>query len=208
MYLICNGKVLFDMSIIYQTTSTPLEYIDSLKQKQHILLLHEDLEYAKILEFRFIKNGLAADENCVYLTHEDSGSIVLQMLSYGIPMKYFSSGKMRIIQMKEPHVDCDQMLLKYSKDLDLMLGSILPPFRIVGRIVPKVDNTEGILIELELEKHFHKSFDDCRGSVMCVYDMSAIEKMQRKKWIEMLYETHHVVIHATKFGEGRVIYPC
>ena len=193
---------------IYQTSSVPLKYVDSLEQKQHILLLYEDPAYARMIEFRFIKNGLVAGENCIYLTHEDSGSIVLQLLLYGIPMKYFSSGKMRVIQMKETSGNSEQMLDKCKKDLDLILGGLIPPFRIVGRIVTKIDTFDGISVQLELEKKFHKSFDDCRGSVMCIYDLSKIEKTQRKKWMQILRETHHAVIHATKFGEGGVLCSC
>src|SRR5689334_10553 len=92
--------IISNMSI-YEIFPVPLRYIDSLENKQHILLLYEDITYAQIIEFRFIKNGLANGETCVYVTHEDSGSIVLKFLNYGIPLQYFQNGKLKIFQIHE-----------------------------------------------------------------------------------------------------------
>ncbi|SMH71153.1 protein of unknown function [Candidatus Nitrosotalea okcheonensis] len=44
-----------------------------------------------MIMFRFIKNGLTSGEECRYATEEDSCSIVIEMLNYGIPLKYFQS---------------------------------------------------------------------------------------------------------------------
>jgi len=193
---------------IYETSSVPFRYIDSLEQKQHILLLYEDTAYANMIEFRFIKNGLANGENCVYVTHEDSGSIVLKFLNYGISLQHFQSGKLKVIQMKETCDSGQQMLDKCKKDIELILAHLIPPYRVVGRIVPNVSTIEGMQVQLELESRTHSCFEDSRGSIMCTYDMSKIERTRKKAWMEKLRETHHTVIHATRFGEGGVLCPC
>src|SRR5574337_321489 len=190
---------------IYETTSVPFRYVDSLDQKQHILLLHEDLAYAKMIEFRFIKNGLANGENCIYVSHEDSGSIVLKLLDYGIPLHYFQTGRIKVIQMHDTCGNLVQMLDKYKKDVQSILASVLPPYRIVGRIVPNVSTIDGISAQLDLENRTHSCFEDFRGSIMCTYDISKIEKTKRKTWLGGLHRSHHVVIHATKFGDGGVL---
>jgi hypothetical protein len=82
------------------TMPIPFRYIDSLEDKQHIALFYDDPEYARLIEFRFIKNGLLKGEQCVYATEEDSGSIVLKFLNYGIPLSYFLSRKLRVIQIR------------------------------------------------------------------------------------------------------------
>jgi len=192
---------------IYETLSVPFRYVDSLEQKQHILLLYEDPAYARLIEFRFIKNGLADGETCVYVTHEDSGSIVLKFLNYGIPMQYFQSGKLRIIQMRETCCNGEKMLEKSRKDVETILDGLVPPYRIVGRIVSNISTIDGISVQLELEKKTHSCFEDFRGSVMCIYDISEIEKTRRKSWMEDLRQTHHTIIHATKFGKGGVLCP-
>jgi hypothetical protein len=184
----------------------PFRYVDSVERKQHILLLYEDTAYAQMIEFRFIKNGLANGENCVYITHEDSGSLVLKFLSYGIPLSSFQTGKLRVIPLSNGS-DGAHALDKYKKDVEIVLEGLVPPYRIVGRVVPNISTVEGITKQLEIESASHSAFEDYGGSVMCTYDMSKIEKTKRKTWMEELHRTHHTVIHATKFGEGGVLCP-
>jgi hypothetical protein len=192
----------------YDTMPVPFRYIDSLEEKQHIALFYDDPEYARLIEFSFIKNGLLKGERCVYATEEDSGSIVLKFLNYGIPLHYFQTRKMRVIQMHETCGDRHQILKKCKKELENIRHDLLPPFRIVARIVPNVSTIDGISIELELEKLVHHHFDDFCGSLMCPYDISRIEKTKRKQWLEELRLVHHVCIYAPKFGQGGVFCPC
>lgn len=189
---------------IYETISAPFRYVDSLEGKHHILLFYEDQEYARLIEFRFIKNGLTSQENCVYITGEDSGYVVLKFLSYGIPLHYFQSGKLRIIQLHAESKNRDELSDKCKKDLELIREHLLPPFRIVGRLVPNISTIDGMSVEVELEKKTHCCFDDYGGSIMCTYDLSKIEKTRRKEWMEDLRATHDAMICATKFGQGGV----
>ena len=189
------------------TMPIPFRYIDSLEEKQHIVLFYDDPEYARLIEFRFIKNGLLKGEQCIYATEEDSGSIVLKLLNYGITLPYFQSRKLRVMQMRERCGDHDEILRKCKKDIEEMRQGLVPPFRIVSRIVPNVSTLDGISVELELEKMVHRHFDDFCGSLMCPYDISGIEKTKRKQWLEELRLTHHVCIYAPKFGQGGVFCP-
>ena len=191
----------------YDTMPIPFRYIDSLEEKKHIALFYDDPEYARLIEFRFIKNGLLKGEQCVYATEEDSGSIVLKFLSYGIPLGYFVSKKLRVIQIRNSCGDHDELLEKSKKDLQMIREELLPPFRIVSRIVPDVSTVDGISVELKLEKLVHHNFDDFCGSLMCPYDISGIERTKRKQWLEELRLSHHICIYAPKFGEGGVFCP-
>ncbi len=193
---------------IFEALSAPFRYVDSLEKKQHILLLYEDPAYARLIEFRFIKNGLTEGETCIYVTHEDSGSIVLKFLHYGIPLHYFQSQKMRVIQMHDTCSNGQSILEKAKTEVASILDRIIPPYRIVGRIVPNVSTLDGITAQLEIEKQSHSCFEDFRGSIMCTYDVSQIEKTRRKTWLAELRQTHHTVIHATEAGQGVVLCPC
>jgi hypothetical protein len=186
--------------------SVPLRYVGSIEKRQHILLIHDDVGYAQMIEFHFIKNGLLNQENCVYVTHEDSGSIVLKFLNYGIPLQCFNNGKIKVIQLHDTCGNAEQISDRCKKDVEMILGNLIPPYRIAGRIVPNVSTVEGITVQLDLECRSHSCFDDFGGSVMCTYDISKIEKTKRKSWLEELRRTHHAIIHATKFGEGSVWY--
>lgn len=191
---------------IYETSPVPFRYVDSIEQKQHILLLYEDIAYAQMIEFRFIKNGLASGENCIYVTHEDSGSIVLKLLNYGISLQCFQNNRLKVIQM---HRTCENEIIsdRCKKDIESILVGLIPPYRIVGRIVSNVSTMDGMTVQIDLESKTHSCFDDSGGSIMCTYDMSTIEKTKRKSWMEELRKTHHAVIHATRFGEGGVFCP-
>jgi MEDS: MEthanogen/methylotroph, DcmR Sensory domain len=191
------------------TMPVPLRYIDSIgNQKQHIALFYEEPEYARLIEFRFIKNGLLSGQQCIYATEEDSGSVVLRFLNYGIPLGCFLSKQLRVLQIRETCGDRNEIYKKCKKDLESIFEGLLPPFRIVSRIVPNVGTIDGISVELELEKSTHRHFNDFCGSLICPYDISKIEPTEKKNWLEELRANHHVSIYAPKFGQGGVFSPC
>jgi len=189
---------------MYELAPIPFKYIDSLEPKQHIALFYEESEYARLIEFRFIKHGLEIGERCVYATEEDSGSIVLKMLNYGIPLQYFQSGRLKVHQIHRTCGGPDEIMKKCKKDIGMILSELIPPFRIVSRIVQDVSTTDGMSVELELECVTHNKFEEFGGSLICPYDMSGIESSKRKQWMAELRANHHAVIYAPKFGEGGV----
>lgn len=189
---------------MFDINPMPFKYIDSLRERQHIALFYEDPEYARMIEFRFIRNGLAMGEQCVYATDGDSGSIVLKMLTYGIPMKYFQNGKLKVYQIQSVHGGEKEIMENCRKDIALIMSNLNEPFRIVSRIVPDVSTRAGMSVEMELERSFHRSFAGFGGSVICPYDISKMESGRKRQWMGDLRENHHVVIYAPKFGEGGV----
>ncbi len=182
----------------------PVKYIDSLETRKHIGLFYEDPGYARLIEFRFLKNGLLNGETCVYATEDDSGLIVIKMLTYGIPLEYFQSRRMQVYQIRNSCGDREEIMKSCRRDLKMILGDLIPPFRLVSRIVPDVSTMEGILVELELEHEVHHKFHDFGGFLMCPYDISKIEYTKRKQWIKQLYASHHDIIYAPQFGMGGV----
>lgn len=182
----------------------PLEFVDSIKEK-HIALFYEDPEYARLVEFRFLRNGLDLGEHCVYATAQDSGSIVLKMLEYGIPLKYFLDGRIRVYQTHRVCGGEREMMDNCKKDLALITSNLKSPFRIVTRIVHDISTITGMSIELELERSIHQNFKSFGGSLICPYGVQDIESEKRKYWLKELYANHHAVIHATRFGELQVL---
>ncbi|HXX05213.1 MAG TPA: MEDS domain-containing protein [Candidatus Bathyarchaeia archaeon] len=82
-----------------QTIQHPIQFVDHMESSKHILLLYDDPEAAKLVMFRFIKNGLVNGEDCLYLTEEDSGSIVIKMMTHGIPLRYFQNKQLQVLQI-------------------------------------------------------------------------------------------------------------
>jgi hypothetical protein len=196
------------MRNLFEAQSIPMKYLDSLKEKQHIVLLYEDPEYARLLEFRFLKNGLVQGEECIYAMDEDSGSAVLRLLNYGIPLEDFKSKRIRVFQTKSVLADPDKLLDFYKLELSRLLSEVEPPFRIVTRVVPCVNSIIGMSVEIELERLGHENFEKYGGSIMCPYHISEIESTNRSEWLRRLRDEHHAVIYASKFDQGGVIYSC
>jgi|SRR5579885_171247 hypothetical protein len=185
----------------YDRNENLIRFIDSLDGKKHIGLIYDDPDFAKLLKFRFIKNGLQNGENCIYVTDEDSGKVVVDMITYGIPIRYFQTNKIIVYHQNGAGKTRQEIQENTDKNMEIVRSSLVPPFRIVGRLVPNIGNVDGITVQMDLEKKTHQHYHDFGGIVMCSYDMSKIEKTKRKKWIEELYRNHHHVIKiSTKDG--------
>ncbi len=56
------------------TIPHPLDFVatlDSSSKPMHIALFYEDIEYARQIEYSFLRNGLARSECCIYTTDGD-----------------------------------------------------------------------------------------------------------------------------------------
>ena len=191
-----------------QSTVVPIEFIDSLDEKKHIMLYYDDPECARLVEFRFLKNGLARGESCIYATDEDSGSVVLSLLRYGIPLESFLSKKIQVFHIPPVSGTTEEILSHCKKQANRILFDVKKPFRVISRIVSDVSTEQGMSAELEMEKMIHACFEDFGGMLMCPYHISSIEKKNRLEWIQSLYSQHHAVIYLPKMAESGVICPC
>lgn len=189
---------------MFDIDPVPFKYIDSLKERQHICLFYEDQEYARMIEFRFMRNGLAMGEQCVYAMEGDSGTIVLKMLNYGIPMKYFQTGKLKVYQIQSILGGPKEIMKNCRRDIAIIISNLNQPFRMVSRIVPDVSTRAGMSVELELERSVHRYFEDFGGSLICPYYVSKMESSRKRQWMEDLRANHHTIIYAPRFGEGGV----
>jgi hypothetical protein len=189
----------------YITEQIPLKFVDSISEGKHVALLYEDSEYARLIEFRFLKNGLDRGQQCLYVTSEDSGIILLKLLTYGIPLEHFKSGRMRVLQLHYFQGDYVAMMSHYKKEMLKVSGYLHGPFWIVGRIVPEIGTISGMSIELEFEREIHKVLEDLDGSIMCTYDIRKLEQTMKRKWLLGIFSTHHDIIYAPEFGKGGVL---
>ena len=188
-----------------QPLHIPTDFVDQIQGKCHIALFYEDPGYAKMIAFRFLKNGLLKGEDCLYVTSEDTGDIVVKMLDFGIPLRYFHTKQIRVIQIKERNGSKEDIISACKVDISKIMSEVKNPFRIVSRIVSNVNTVDGISAELEMEHLVNDIFDDLNGSIMCPYDISKIEPSGRKHWLDNLRETHHAVIYVPKSGHSEVL---
>jgi hypothetical protein len=61
-----------------------------LNKANTIVLFYEELEYAKMISFQFIKNGLVNKKDCSYLSEEEVQSVKREMSDSGVDVKKFS----------------------------------------------------------------------------------------------------------------------
>jgi hypothetical protein len=57
----------------------PLNYVHHIKEFQHIVLFYEEIEYDRVISFKFIKSGLEDEKMCTYLSDEDVGTVKREM---------------------------------------------------------------------------------------------------------------------------------
>jgi hypothetical protein len=186
--------------------NVPLKFVEELDARKHLVLLYDDPEYARKIEFQFIKKGLENGEHCIYATEEDPGFIMLAMINNGIAVSdHLRNNLLHIYQIIDS-ADSSDLLPNAKKNLERVLSDSKPPFTVVARIVSDISTVEGISTELKLEHDFHKSFDGFDGTVICPYDITKIENNKIGKAIPRLFKTHHAAIYAPKSRQGGVFY--
>lgn len=184
----------------------PTTFVDALDQRKHILLLYEEPEYGKLVQFRFISNGLLRGEHGVILTHEDVKSIEDDMVYIGIDVHAFKQKNLlHIYQISNPADDPDGVLSGFKKIWSGIFANLKPPFRVVGRALPEVNTVQQIENEMVVERYCHNASSNFPCSVMCTYHVEKIESARRGEWLSNLLQNHHATIFATKLGGGMAL---
>src|SRR5919206_5001774 len=68
----------------------PLNFVHQIEEGKHIVLFYEELEYAKMISFQFIKSGLVNKKYCSYLSEEEVESVKREMSDSGLDVKKFT----------------------------------------------------------------------------------------------------------------------
>lgn len=180
----------------------PFQYIDSLEGKKHIILVYDDKTEGRLIQFRFLRNGLKLGENCFYLTHQDPQFIEREMAASGMidAVQWIKRGLLHIYRLPDLSQDKEGMLEASRKILRMIQGH-KPPYRIVGRAISDISTDMSMEVQYLLEKVLHPRFEEVEGSFLCYYDWQEIGG-NRLRWIEKLSRTHHAIIFATRFRRG------
>lgn len=180
----------------------PFQYIDSLEGRKHIILVYDDQIEGKLIQFRFLRNGIRRGESCFYLTHQDPETIEKEIIKSGMmdDPEWIKKGLLHIHQIPDISQEKEGMLEGCQKILKT-IQEYKAPYRIVGRAISDVSTEMAMETQYVLEKVFHSKFEKIDGSFLCHYDWSQIGG-NRLRWIERLSRTHHAIIFATKFRRG------
>ena len=182
----------------------PLQFVNSLDVKKHILLIRNDPVFGKIIEFRFLKNGLIKGESGLYLTHDEPQQVIDEMIKSDIDMRvYLKNKSLKILKLPKFDEDPDGILLGIEKFIQTTLSAFKSPYRIVGSIISNVSTELGMSVELVLERYLHARFDSIDGYVLCTYNQNEIPKKESLKWMDQLIKNHHAVIYANAPHKAR-----
>ncbi len=177
----------------------PLQFVNSLDAKKHILLLCNDTTFRKMIELRFLENGLVKDESGIYLTSKDPQRIMDTMVKFNMNFQpHLKNKSLQILELPKFDEDPDGILLGIEKFMKKMLSELKPPYRIVGRIISDISTELGMSVELALERYLHARFDSLDGSFLCTYDYYEVPEKDRLKWLDSLIKNHHAVIYANE----------
>ncbi len=189
--------------IIYSDHSAPIKFIDDIKENKHIVLFYEEPEWAKIVEFRFIQNGLEKGEHCIYAMEEDPQFIETQMADYGIDIKkYKEKNLLHVYQNPSSYDYYKDGFEGAQKFWKKIMADAQPPLRVVARITREINNKDVLESQIILENQFNSVFNSIKGSWMCPYDVNKIESENLAKWIKKLIKTHDSAIFVPSLDQG------
>jgi hypothetical protein len=183
----------------------PLKFIDMLSGHKHIVLFYEELEAARIVESRYLKNGLLKGQAGIHIAPDDIdlSSIENEMTNNGIDVESFvKKGVLHIRQVSDTRKDQGGKVKRFENIAMEILDDLKPPFRAVVIHVSEVNTEEQMASKLVAEHSYHSSFSSFGGSLLCSYPVEQIEPKRRGKWIEDILKNHHSAIFLTKPGEG------
>ena len=183
-----------DSSTLFQQ---PLNFVHGIEEGKHIVLFYEELEYAKMISFQFIKNGLAHQKDCSYVSEEEEEAVKREMLDNGIDVKKF-------MQNNQLHIYQVTSLTNYTPRDYLGQSD-----RIVLRCIYKVNSEEQIKSNLKWEHDYRfKNLKNSGATVVCVYPVNDIIPTISDstgpfgKWMHDLLEIYDGVIFARRFWKG------
>ena len=199
----------------------PLNFVHQIDEGKHIVLFYEELEYAKMLSFQFIKTGLVHKKDCSYLSEEDVEAVKREMTDSGLGVnKYIKDHQLHIYQVPSltdyHHQPNDSHIEGKEKASQQPIDTILKDSvtmrqadRIVLRCVYKITGEQQIKANLRWEYDYRvKNLKHFRKTVVCTYPINDIISTISDstglygKWMNNLLEIYDGVIFARRFWKG------
>jgi hypothetical protein len=191
----------------------PLNFIKKVRRGKHIVLFYEETEYARIILFEFLKNGLLNKERCVYISEENVEAVEREMSDAGINTEEFMKNELLSVH-QVPNLAGYSNITQTALE-NLSQFALHPwtkdgrPDRLVLRCIFKINTQDQIRSNLEWERQFRaKDLKHSQGTMICTYPVSNIiptisdSKGDYGKWMSELLELYDGVIFARKFWTG------
>jgi hypothetical protein len=190
---------------IARNNNQALAFVDSLETGVHSAIFYEEPEYAHMLEYRYTKIGLMNGETCVYTTHEKDEVEIIQngMADFGIDVDYFKKKNLlHIMHITDPRQDREGLLQGVENLRKDIMDRSKTPLRLVSRFIKSVDDEDGKVANMFVERTIHSAFEKYNGSFMCPYPVSDIKSAIEGRWMQNHLRNHHAAIFVFKGGKG------
>jgi archaellum biogenesis ATPase FlaH len=190
----------------------PLNYVDHIKEFQHIVLFYEEIEYGRVISFQFIKSGLEDKKMCSYLSDEDLETVRREMADNRIDVNKFTmNGLLHIYQFPcKTNYHTRNIHIK-EHGLANMISNFIRPGpgdRIVFKR-HKINTEEQIKSNLKWEREYRlKELKNRATSILCTYPVENIipelsdSRGAHAKWMSDLLDMYDGVIFARRFWKG------
>jgi MEDS: MEthanogen/methylotroph, DcmR Sensory domain len=208
-----------------------LDYLDTTIHK-HIVMFYEEPEYAKLVQFRFLSNGLTRGERAMYVVNDKQEMPLIQrgMIEYGIDFdKYSEKGLLQLYvndgirnleEFKQVYgmffEDMEEKFLNYHQKQNHILPPALPPVRGVGLAIvdafaekgrerngESLRTTANATTQLQIERFFHnEKCPSFDGSWICSYQMDNVNAHMNNQWMADILNSHDAVLFLSKLSNG------
>ena len=180
----------------------PMKFVDHMERNKHIILLYDDQKYAYWIIGRYLHNGLAKGDSCIFKTADRPEIIEKQLSAEGIDVESFKKKNLlRIYEVERSDDNKHDILHAFKQRIYEIEGSskgMKSPYRFVGKTVSDIETKDGMKFGILLEKTGHQHFDELNCSLLCYYDISKMEPTRKHEWISSLLRNHHYVIYASE----------
>jgi DcmR-like sensory protein len=182
-----------------KTDYRPIKFLDRMEVNKHTVLLYDNQEYADMIIARYLLNGLAKGESCIFFTPDESPEVEKRLAAHGIDVDSYKQKKsLRIFHTERSDSSKTDALETLKRIRHESTKGMEPPYRFVGRTITDTATVEGMNLGLAVERTGHENFEQFDCSQLCYYDISGIEQSRKGEWIKGLLKNHHHVIYASE----------
>jgi hypothetical protein len=166
---------------------------------KHLVMLYDDPESARSVEFTYLREGLEKGERCQYVfAHDDEetpDSVRRKMQLSGIRASYFiERGLLAFTSMGDPASDAEGFVAGCRKALDMLVEVFSgKPRRMVLHVRYLFNTREEIDAHADFEDFIESTFQNFPGSMLCNHYVGKNDPEAFEKWTRRMLEIHDVV---------------
>jgi hypothetical protein len=185
----------------------------SISSCKHVLLVYEEIERARQIELRYIRNQLQRNETCACLVRSDTieadkSMLMTDMRDNGINVDALQrTHQLRIIAVTDPDIldhnpkTASALVEAYS---EILQRDGKPPSAGFGIIASEQDlvRHERMALQIELEQIANQLIGQSEVTWICPYRVDDVFESLEKEWMQELLINHDAVIYAPKNSNG------